>query len=351
MRCLGRGGMIVGPHSFGVAALGNLHQAVSADAAADALDAAWGVGVRYFDTAPHYGLGLAEERLGTALADMPRDEVIVSTKVGRLLVDTDVYPGQKDDQGFDVPRSRVRVLDYSRDGVLRSIDDSLRRTGLDRLDIVLVHDPDEHYAEAMDGAFPVLEELRAAGVIRSYGAGMNQTAMLTDFIRNTDLDIVMVAGCYSLLDQPALEELLPAAVERDVSVIAAGVFNSGILAGRRATAASRYRYEPASPAIVARANAIAEICEAYGVTLPMAAAQFSLGHPAIATVCLGGRSRAQIERNASLFQLRAPAQMWAELVSAGYLDPSAPLPADTHSSSTSKTDTAARSAANERHRT
>lgn len=326
MRPLGRSGLTVGPHSFGVAALGNLYRAVTGEDAADAVDAAWEVGVRYFDTAPHYGLGLAEERLGAALAGRPRDEFVVSTKVGRLIVDSDAFPGQRDDGGFDVPKDRVRVLDYSRDGVLRSIEESLRRTGLDRLDIVFVHDPDEHFREAMDGAFPALEELRAEGVIRSYGAGMVQSAMPAEFIRHTDLDVVMVAGCYSLLDQPALEELLPVALERDVSVIAAGVFSSGILAGERATVASNYRYQPATPEIVARVNTIAEICEAHGVTLPVAAAQFVLGHPAVATVCLGARSRAQIERNAALFHTTIPDDLWAELVSEGYLDASAPLP-------------------------
>ncbi|WP_127473230.1 aldo/keto reductase [Microbacterium sulfonylureivorans] len=326
MRPLGRAGLTVGSHSFGVAALGNLYRAVSAADAAESVDAAWQAGVRYFDTAPHYGLGLAEERLGAALAERPRDEFIVSTKVGRLIVDTDAFPGETDDQGFDVPKDRIRVLDYSRDGVLRSIEDSLGRSGLDRIDIVLVHDPDDHYREAMDGAFPALEELRAAGVIRSYGAGMNQSEMLADFIRNTDLDVVMAAGCYSLLDQPALDDLLPVALERGVSVIAAGVFNSGILASERATAASHYRYQPAAPEIVERVNRIAEICEAHGVTLPVAAAQFVRGHPAIATVCLGARSRAQVERNASLFEKAVPDALWAELVSEGYLDAAAPLP-------------------------
>ena len=323
---LGRSGITVGPCSFGVAALGNLYQAVSAEVAHDAVDAAWESGVRYFDTAPHYGLGLSEERLGTGLALRPRDEFIVSTKVGRLVVETDAFPGQKDDEGFDVPKDRVRIRDYSRDGVLRSIEDSLVRTRLERLDIVFVHDPDEHYREAMDGAFPALEELRAAGVIRSYGAGMNQSAMLADFVRNTDLDVVMVAGCYSLLDQPALDDLLPMSVERNVSVIAAGVFNSGILASNRATESSHYHYRQAPPEIVARVNRIAEICEAHGVSLPVVAAQFALGHPAIATVCLGARSRAQVERNASLFQTPVPADLWRELASEGYLAAAAPVP-------------------------
>lgn len=325
-RPLGRAGLSAHPHSLGTAALGNLYRAVRDEEAVDAVDAAWERGVRYFDTAPHYGLGLAEERLGRALAAHSREDFIVSTKVGRLVVETGAYPGQKDDQGFDVPKNRVRVLDYSRDGVLRSIEDSLRRMRLDRIDVVFVHDPDAHYREAMEGAFPALEELRAAGVIRSYGAGMMQSAMLTDFIRNTEADIMMVAGCYSLLDQPALHDLLPLARERDVSVVVAGVFASGILAAPRATPASHYQYRPAPPEIVDRVNAIAAICQAHGTTLPVVAAQFALGHPAISSVCLGARDRSQVERNAALLDAAVPDDLWPDLVTAGFLDAAAPVP-------------------------
>lgn len=325
-RALGRGGLVAGPHAFGVAALGNLYREVETDVAIDAVHAAWEKGVRYFDTAPHYGLGLSETRLGAGLAGRPRDEFVVSTKVGKILVDTDEFPGERDDQGFDVPKNRVRRWDFSRDGVLRSIEGSLERLGLDRLDVVLVHDPDEHYREALDGAFPALEELRSQGVITSYGAGMNQSEMLTEFVRNTDLDVVMVAGRYTLLEQPALHDLLPAAVERGVSIVAAGVFNSGLLATDRPAADAKYNYADVPADLLARVHRIADVCEAHGVTLPAVAAQFVLAHPAVATVCLGARSRSQVERNAGLFDLQIPAALWSDLRAAGLIAESAPTP-------------------------
>jgi D-threo-aldose 1-dehydrogenase len=317
LRALGRGGLHVESLSYGVAALGNLYREVTAEVAHDAVDAAWEAGVRYFDVAPHYGLGLAERRLGEALASRPRDEFVISTKVGRLLVESDSHPGEMDDEGFAVPRTHVRVRDYSRDGVLRSIDESLRRTGFDRLDIVLVHDPDDYRREALDGAFPALDELRRQGVIRSYGAGMNQSAMLTDFVRETDLDVVMVAGRYTLLDRSAGDDLLPAAAERGVSVIAAGVFNSGILATDDIASDAMFDYAPAPAAVLAQARRLAERCRDHGVSLPVAAAQFPLTHDSVSTVCLGARSRSQVLRNAQLFETPVPAELWDDLADLG----------------------------------
>jgi len=225
-RALGRGGLEVEPYAFGVAPLANLGHEVTDDEAATALEAAWSAGVRYFDTAPHYGLGLGERRLGAFLATKPRDEFILSTKVGRVLVDNPLGI-QPDDEGFDVRSPLVRRRDYSADGVRRSLDDSLERMGLDRIDVVFVHDPDEFYREAMEGAFPALDELRREGVIASYGAGMNQSAMLTDFVLNTDLDVVMCAGRYTLLEQGALDDLLPAASARCAWTIATSGLSGG----------------------------------------------------------------------------------------------------------------------------
>ena len=318
-RPLGRGGLSVQRHAYGTAALGNLSRAVGTADALDAMDAAWEAGVRYFDTAPHYGLGLSEERVGAGLRERPRRDFIISTKVGRLIVPTDQYPGQKDDEGFDVDRDRVRVRSYSRDGVLRSIEESLERTGLDRIDVVFVHDPDDHYREALDGAFPALDQLRSEGVITSYGAGMNQSAMLADFVRETDLDVVMVAGCFTLLNPGALEDLLPVALERGVSVVAAAVFNSGLLATDRPQPNAQYQYAAAPPHLIARVNLIADVCESYGVTVPAVAAQFALRHPAVATICLGARSRKQVERNAALFDVEIPSELWAALEDRGLL--------------------------------
>ena len=324
-RALGRSGLEVGPYAFGVAPLANLGREVTEEEAAAALEAAWSAGVRYFDTAPHYGLGLGERRLGAFLATKPRNEFVLSTKVGRVLVDNPLGV-RPDDGGFDVRSPLVRRLDYSADGVRRSLDDSLERMGLDRIDVVFVHDPDEFYRESMEGAFPALDELRRGGVIASYGAGMNQSAMLADFVLNTDLDVVMCAGRYTLLEQGALDDLLPAATARGVSVIAAAVFNSGLLARDRPAPGTTYDYAPASAEMLARVGAIADVCEANGVSLPAAALQFALGHPAVATVCTGARSAAQVRRNARLFDLPIPDSLWADLALAGLLRADAPLP-------------------------
>ena len=324
-RALGRSGIEVGPYAFGVAPVANLGHEVAEEEAATALEAAWSAGVRYFDTAPHYGLGLGERRLGAFLATKPRDEFVLSTKVGRVLVDNPLGV-QQDDEGFDVRSPLVRRLDYSADGVRRSLDDSLERMGLDRIDVVFVHDPEEFYRESMEEAFPALDELRREGVIASYGAGMNQSAMLTDFVLNTDLDVVMCAGRYTLLEQGALDDLLPVASARGVSVIAAAVFNSGLLARDRPAPGATYDYAPASAEMLARVGAIADVCEANGVSLPAAALQFALGHPAVATVCTGARSAAQVRRNARLFDLPIPDSLWADLASAGLLRADAPLP-------------------------
>ncbi len=329
VRRLGRGGLASGPYAFGMAPLANLGRVVEQDDADAALEAAWACGIRHFDTAPHYGVGLGEERLGAFLRTKPRDEFVLSTKVGRLLVDGGAL--HEDDQGFAVQTSLVRRLDYTRDGVLRSIDESLARLGLDSIDVVFVHDPDnedpeEHYRESLDGGFPALEELRSQGVISSYGAGMNQTGMLTDFILNTDLDVVMIAGRYTLLEQGALDDLLPAAAERNVSVVAAAVFNSGLLARPRPSADATYNYAPAPAELIDRVNNIADVCESHGVSLPEAAVQFAFGHPAVATICVGARSAEQVERNVSLFDADIPNALWGDLVEAGLLRPDAPLP-------------------------
>jgi len=323
-RAFGRGGLRVGPYGFGVAPIANLGRVVSEEDARGALDAAWDAGIRYYDTAPHYGVGLGERRLGEFLREKPRDEYVLSTKVGRLLV-----PGgsmHTDDEGFDVQTDLVREFDYSPDGVRRSIDDSLVRLGLDRIDVVYVHDPDEFTPESLYGAFGALDELRSSGEITSYGAGMNQSEMLADFVRNTDLDVVMCAGRYTLLEQGALDDLLPAAVERDVSVVAAAVFNSGLLARDQPSPDLTYNYGPVPRELLERATAIAAVCGRYGVSLPAAAIQFTLGHPAVSTVAVGARSREQVERNVGLFDVSIPDAMWQELVDEGLLRADAPLP-------------------------
>src|ERR1019366_7931082 len=214
--------------SLGCAQLGNLYRAITDEQARATVDAAWERGIRYFDTAPHYGLGLSERRLGAALAGRPRSDFVLSTKVGRRLEPLSPA-GQVDDEGFDVTATHRRVWDFSRDGVIRSLEASLERLGVDAVDIVYLHDPDEYRREALDTAYPALEELRARGIVSAIGAGMNQTGMLADFARHTDMDILMLAGRYTLLEQSALDELLPSCETRRIGIVAAGVFNSGLL--------------------------------------------------------------------------------------------------------------------------
>ncbi|WP_382310094.1 aldo/keto reductase [Herbiconiux sp. UC225_62] len=312
----------LGRLGYGVAALGNLYEAVPDELWPQCVPAAWDAGIRYFDVAPHYGLGLAEERLGEALAGRPRDEFVVSTKVGRLLEPNPGYAGETDIQNlFDVPATRRRVLDYSRDGVLRSLEGSLERLGLDRIDLLLVHDPDDHVEEALEGAFPALDELRSQGVIGAYGAGMNQSAALTRFVRETDLDVVMLAGRYTLLDQSGATDLLPAALERGVAVIAAAVFNSGLLATDRPSASAHFDYGAVPAAVLERASRLADVAERHGVRLPELAAQFPLRHPAVSTVVLGAATPAQITANAALLAVPVPEGVWAELEQEGLLEP------------------------------
>ena len=220
------------------------------------INAAWDCGIRYFDTAPHYGLGLSERRLGEAINARPRDDVVISSKVGRLLVPR-TPPLALDDDMFDVPGDLTRRRDYSRDGVLRSLEATLQRTGLDRVDILYVHDPDEHWHEAVEQAVPALVEMREAGVVGAIGVGMNQSAMLARFIRQTDVDVVMLAGRYTLLEQGAAEDLLPTAVEHGRSVVAAAVFNSGLLAHEDVPDTATYNYREASPDVLERARLLA----------------------------------------------------------------------------------------------
>jgi D-threo-aldose 1-dehydrogenase len=297
---------------FGGSVIGNLYREVSDEEAAAAVAAAWDAGVRYFDTAPHYGLGLSERRLGAALRDRPRDQYVLSSKVGRLLVPNEA-PSGRDTDGFAVPDDLRRQWDFSRDGVLRSIEATLERTGTDRLDVVYVHDPDDHWRQAADEAVPTLAELRDQGVVGAIGAGMNQSAMLARFLRETAADVVMLAGRYTLLDQGALDDVLPAALEHGKSVVAVGVFNSGLLARDRPAEGMKYDYRDAPAHLVARAQAIAEVCEAHGTTLPAAAMAFPFTHPAVVNVTVGMRTAQQVARNIELYRASVPDRLWADL--------------------------------------
>ena len=298
---------------FGGAPIGGLYAPVSDEAAAATLAAAWAAGIRAFDTAPHYGAGLSERRIGEFLAGRPRGEFTVSTKVGRRLV-----PADGDVQGADgfygtPPLSRVR--DYSRDGVRRSLEESLDRLGLDRVDIALIHDPDDFMGQAADEAYPALAELRAQGTVRAVGAGMNSPAALAWLAERCDLDCVLVAGRYTLLDRSAAEVLFPLCLRRGVAVLAGGVFNSGILAGPGDGAT--YDYAPAPPAVLNRAQLMRDACARHGVPLPAAALQFTLHHPAVTAAVIGARTGDEITIDVSYLKTPIPDALWAELNTAG----------------------------------
>jgi D-threo-aldose 1-dehydrogenase len=295
------------PLIFGGGPIGGLYAPVSEESAERTLQAAWDAGIRAFDTAPHYGAGLSERRIGDFLAGRPRSEFGVSTKVGRRLV-----PGGADgDEGFYGTPPLARVRDYSRDGVLRSLDDSLRRLRLDRVDFVLIHDPDDHLDQALDEAYPALAELRAQGVITAVGAGMNSAGPLSWLVERADLDCVLVAGRYTLLDDSAARELFPLCQRRGVAVLAGGVFNSGILADPGEGA--RYDYAPADAARLARARRLRDACARHGVPLPAAALRYALRHPAVTAAVVGARTPEEIRADAGYVTTPIPDALWAEL--------------------------------------
>jgi D-threo-aldose 1-dehydrogenase len=315
-------GLPVTEVGFGGGPIGGLFHEVSTEDAQAALAAGWDAGIRYFDVAPHYGLGRAEREFGEFLQSKPRDEFVLSTKVGRLLVPEEA--GGRDLANlFDVPSDHRRVWDFSRDGVRRSLEDSLQRLGLDRVDVLLLHDAEDHFDEALREGYPALDELRSEGVIGAIGAGMGDAALLTRLVRETDVDVVMVAGRLTLLDQSGLDELLPLCGERGVSVLVAAPFNSGILAERRPSEDSVFGYGRVPSEVLDRAGRIAEICEAHGVTLPQAAMALPLQQPAVASVVLGMRSAAEVRDDLALQGRPVPAALWPDLRDAGLLDPRA----------------------------
>jgi D-threo-aldose 1-dehydrogenase len=295
---------------FGGAPIGGLYAPISEDEAAATLQAAWDVGVRAFDTAPHYGVGLSERRIGDFLQNKPRDEFVVCTKVGRRLVpaDGDV---QGAEQFYGTPElSRVR--DYSRDGVRASLEDSLRRLKLDRVDIALVHDPDDYLTEAADQAVPALAELRDEGMIGMIGAGMNSATALSWLVERADLDCVLAAGRYTLLNSEAADSLFPLCLRLEVRVLAGGVFNSGILADPDGNA--RYDYAPASDGVRERTARIRDCCEKYGVPVAAAAMWFPLRHPAVTSVVVGVRAAAEVAADVGYLASPPPDALFAELM-------------------------------------
>lgn len=320
---------------FGGAPLGNLYRRISEEDAQGALQAAWAAGIRYFDTAPQYGLGRSEQRFGTALQAWDRRALTLSTKIGRLLVDC--APHEVTPEAFvDVPQKRI-VFDYSYDGVMRSHEASLQRLGVDAVDILLVHDVDtfshgsREAADARvrelfdDGGYRALTELRDAGVIRAIGAGVNEWQVCERLLGLGDFDCFLLAGRYTLLEQEALESFLPLCVRRDVGIILGGPYNSGILA-TGAVNGARYNYAPAPPEIMERVRRIEAVCAAHDVRLIEAALQFVMGHPAVCTVIPGAVNAAEVEANVEIFSRPLPAALWSDLKGAGLLRGDAPVP-------------------------
>lgn len=331
---LGNGGLDFTELGFGAAPLGNLYRAISDSEAEAILEAAWAAGVRHFDTAPLYGLGLSETRLNRFLRDKPRDAYVISTKVGRLLKAT--RPDARDGFGkwFDVP-ARTEVMDYGRDAVLRSLEFSLERLGLDRVDILYAHSLDafdlgsearvaEKRDELMAGGYHALLELRDQGVIKGFGAGINDWRSAQWLLERGDFDLFLLAGRYTLLEQEALETFLPLCIERGVGVVIGGPYNSGILAtGPRPGAF--YNYDPAPPEILDRAKRIEAVCKAHGTRMVDAAFRFPLCHPAVVSVVPGGQGVAEMESNLAAARAVIPPALWADLKASGLLRPEAPV--------------------------
>jgi D-threo-aldose 1-dehydrogenase len=305
---------------LGLAPVGGLFEAVGDEQAYETVERAWELGVRYFDTAPFYGAGLSERRSGHVLASKPRAEYTLSTKVGRRLVPAS--PGTVEMWSETV--ALRPEWDFSFEGTLASLEESLDRLGLDRVDILHIHDPDNHFRQAMDGARPALVKLRDEGRIDAVSAGMNQAEMLTEFVRTGDFDCVLLAGRYTLLDQSGLAALLPLCAERQVPVLVGGAFNSGILADPHPGATFDYR--PAPAPVLARALAIRDVCDRYGVPLRAAALQFPLAHPAVASVIVGARSPREIEDAVEMASIDIPGALWDELRAADLIEEDAPTP-------------------------
>lgn len=297
-----------------------MYSAVGDEEACATIHCALRLGLTLLDTAPLYGHGLAEARLGSALATVPRDAYILATKVGYVV--RDVTPAAHACERGPAPEP---PRDYSFDGAMRSASGSLERLRLDRIDILHIHDPEDHFREAMEGAYRALDQLRAQGVVRAIGAGMNQPGRLVEFALAGDFDCFLLAGRYTLLDQAGLQRLLPLCLERGIAIFVGGPFNSGILADPY-DANVRFDYEPAAQAWVDKARRIDAVCERHGVPLKAAAIQFPLAHPAVASVLTGARSTAEIEENVRMANLAISPELWAELKAEGLLPEEAPTP-------------------------
>ena len=301
----------LGRLGYGAANVGNLYRAITDEDAWAVLDAAWESGIRHFDTAPHYGLGLSECRLGAFLTTKPRADYVVSTKVGRLLRPSPETADRLDDENqFAVPASLRRMWDFSADGIRASLEESLERLGLPDVDILYLHDPDEHDLDAdLRTGVPAVAALRDEGLVTAVGIGSKSTEALVAAVRTGALDLAMVAGRYTLLEQA--DEVVAACRETGVGIVAAAIFNSGLLAKPRP--GGRYEYGAVPPELLARAERLADVCERHGVSLPEAAVQFPLREPAVRSVVVGAASPEQVRENARRMEVEIPEALWSEL--------------------------------------
>ncbi len=337
-RRLGRSNLEVTEIGFGSAPLGDLYTRLDDATAIETVSAALRQGVTLFDTSPHYGNGLAEHRCGTALRRVARESFVLSTKVGRWMNPRGVKGSSKGgtvSPGFAGGFPHAATFDYSYDGTMRSLDQSMLRLGVDAIDVVLIHDVDvwthgrddieRRFREAMEGAHRALAQLRAEGVVKAIGVGLNEAGMCARFAREGDFDTMLLAGRYSLLEQPALAEFLPLALEKKIGVMLGGVFNSGILA-TGPVAGARYNYRIAPPEIVARVERIDRVCRAHGIALADAALRFPLGHPAVSSIVLGAVTAHEVERNVASLGKTIPSALWRDLKGEGLLADDVPVP-------------------------
>ena len=335
-RKLGRANVSVTELGLGTAPLGDLFDKVEDDEAAAAIGAAWDGGVRYFDTSPWYGRGQAEHRLGRALYRKPRDEFVISSKIGRLLR-RPLKTGPFDRGEWIGGLEFETVFDYGYDGVMRSFEDSLQRLGVNRVDLLLIHDldawhhklpakVDAYMSQLFMSGWRALDELRAQGIIKGIGAGFNTMGTIPRFLDLFDIDFFLLAMRYTLLEQDVLDSEFPRCAERGVEIVIGGGYNSGILA-TGAVPGAMYNYEPAGPAILERVSRIERVCARHRVPLPAAALQFPLGHPIVASIIPGAISRAQVEQNLAAFRHPIPAGLWAELKHEKLIRADAPVPA------------------------
>lgn len=332
-RPLGRSGLAVTTLGFGAAPLGDLYARLDEALAVATVEAALAAGVTLLDTSPLYGHGLSEHRIGAGLRRAGRQDVVISTKVGRV---AEPFAGRGDGSGYLGGLPHGMRFDYSYDGAMRSLEQSALRLGVDRLDVVLIHDVDvwthgqdaieARFAEAMGGAYRALEKLRAAGAVRAIGVGVNEAEMCERFARAGDFDTMLLAGRYSLLEQPALASFMPLALEKGIGLMLGGVFNSGILA-TGPVAGAKYNYRPAPPEILARVAALESVCTRHGVPLRRAALQFPLGHKAVASLVMGAVKPEEVADQVAELAAPIPASLWAELKAEGLLDAAVPVPA------------------------